>query len=232
MIRIEDALWEKLQKKGFFTNGVANEYLDKVYTKRMYENRIVRIHINGFHLPVQDIRSVFKQTKEEDMELISYYGGCVSYKFGKLDLDKTALNVAFKVTQRLRYVSDEINFKTSEYIDKPINIHRRETDDCDGYAVLSCYVCGLLGIPAFRRYVRAGYYFDKDGNKFGHATFIYLSTRTNDFYPLEGSCLPFETYVDFDKIPLRNNERYKECFWISNEQKSFGTSPLIQLIKW
>ena len=230
MIKIDKELWENLQKKGFFDSPITNQQLSYIYNKKMYETRIVRWRIRGFNLPFYDIREAFKQTKEKDKELIDFYSDCKVMTSGYLDYDKTAIKVAQKVTFRLKYQEDSATYKSDEYWARPIDIHRKTKDDCDGYACLTCYVCGLLGIPSFRRFVRLGYVNDGSG-AIGHATFVYLSTRTNEFYPLEGSYYSALSWMNFDKIPLRNNPFYKETWYLTNEKDSYGTNPLIQIIK-
>lgn len=102
---------------------------------------------------------------------------------------------------------------------------------CEDYAILSCHVCGLLGIPQFRRFVRAGYVTDDSGNELGHATFIYLSTKTNEFYALEGSFYPARSFSKYDEIPLKNRKEYGNTWFIFNEETAYGTNPLVQVIK-
>jgi hypothetical protein len=230
LIKIEKNLWDWLQSKGFFSENDKNDYLKSIYDKRMYKTRLQRWYINGLKFPLQDVKNVFKHTKAEDMALLSYYADCISYTKGHINLDKTAIAVADKVTRRLKYKSDQEVYNKDEYWARPIDIHNKQADDCDGFACLSCYVCGLLGIPSFRRFVRVGMAKTKEGTTFGHATFIYLSTKTNEFYPLEGSLYPADTYIQFDITPLKKNDLYWDTWWITNESDSYGTSPLIQII--
>jgi len=229
MIKFSDKLWKKLQGEDFFAKPMVNKDLAEIFEDQMRAVKLIRYHIKGFNFPLQDIRNVFKQSAEDDAILIDYYKICRTFTDGHLDMDKTAINVAKNVNRRLTYTSDKSNWGQTEYWATPIEIHQKKRDDCDGYAVLTCYVCGLLGIPAYRRFVRAGNVTTDSGKEYGHATFLYLSTRNNCFYPLEGSFYSQRSFNKFDIVPLIHRTEYHNTWWITNEIKSFGTSWLFQI---
>jgi predicted transglutaminase-like cysteine proteinase len=176
----------------------------------------------------QDIRNVFKQTKEEDEELIDYYS---KYIDSDMTLFDKARIIAMKVNRRIEYVSDIINFKQAEYWAKPIEIHQNRLDDCDGYAVLMCYLLRLFGAKEHEVFIRAGYVKGKLGNKFGHANIIIFDENTFLFYPLEGSFYPKESLKNFGKIPLILNPLYLRTWWITNDIYSYSTIPFLRFVR-
>ena len=224
VMKFSDKLWEHLQADGFFEKEEVTTGLDEIFSRVMKGTRIFMWCINGFNNPIKNVRDCFKQKLIEDIELTTYYKGCKAYSHGNLNMDKTAINVAREVNRRLTYTSDKSNWGHSEYWATPIEIHRKKKDDCDGYAVLTCYVCGLLGIPAYRRFVRAGNVTTDSGGNFGHATFVFLSTKNNQLYPLEGSFYSARSFSKYDKVPMVNRKEYTNTWWLTNEVKSFGNS--------
>ena len=208
---------KKFQEKIMKTEGIAD-----LIDAKLHRSRIILYTAWSGLLPT-DIRNVFKQTKDEDKELINYYK---KYVEGLVNWDDMAVELAEAVNQRLRYEGDDNNWGKPEYWASPINIHRRGIDDCDGYAVLTVYLWGLFGIPAYRRFVRAGNV--KEG---GHATAIYLSLKNNEIYPIEGSYYASESIRNFNKIPLYLNTRYGNTWWITNEEKSYSGNWFFKFIK-
>lgn len=201
----------------------ASPELAELFDRRMHRNILVRYNArsDGY----QDIRKVFKQTKEDDQILIDYYKTKITHLN---DWDKLAVELAQLVNRRLTYDYDSNNWGRIEYWASPIEIHKRRIDDCDGYAVLTVYLWGLFGIPAYRRFVRAG----NVNSGEGHATAIYMSLYNNLFYPIEGSYYPKETFQIFKekKFALGQNPRYTKTWWITNENRSYSDKWFFQFI--
>ena len=174
-------------------------------------------------MPV-NIKTVFNQSSIDDNTLITFYK---KYLDTKNDTwDDIAIKLAKAVNKRLTYKNDDVNWGQVEYWASPIEIHNKKQDDCDGYAVLTVYLWGLFGIPAYRRFVRAG---NVVGG--GHATALYLSLATNEIYPLEGSYYASESWKNFNKIPFHVNQKYTNTWWITNENKSYSGSWFLKFIK-
>ena len=195
--------------------------ISEIFDKRLHRSVLVSYSYlsNGY----QDIKKVFKQTQAEDKELINFYKKYINEDD---DWDVIAIKIAKAVNKRLTYKSDSETWGRVEYWASPIDTHRKAYDDCDGFAVLTVYLWGLFGIPAYRRFVRAG---NVVGG--GHATALYLSLADNEFYPIEGSYYASESWKNFNKIPLYKNKKYLDTWWITNEEKSYSGNWFFKFIK-
>jgi len=166
-----------------------------------------------------DIRDVFKVTEAQQFEMYAYFQNVVK---GILSNEDKVLAIAKHITNKMKYVGDPTRYGKPEYWADPYTIFKSWKDDCDGYAVLTCYAWGLVGIPAARRYVAHLDVFYPNGTfAGGHAPAIYWSETTNELYAIEGSFYPQLSWAEFNKIPLRSNERYGQARFYTNEQDSY-----------
>ena len=209
---------KKFQKRLMETSVTVG--FQKLIDERLHRSILVRYNYRA--RGYENIKKVFVQTPAEDAELIAHYRSFIKEDDG---WDEIAIKLAKAVNSRLTYVRDENNWGYTEFWARPIDVHRKKTDDCDGYSVLTVYLWGLFGIPAYRRYVRAG---NVVGG--GHATALYLSLADNEIYPLEGSYYPSETNKNFLKVPLYKNKRYLDTWWITNEKKSYSGSRFFKFV--
>ena len=183
---------------------------------------------NGY----EDIKDVFKVTAKQEIEMSLYFQNLFNQYINTSDItsyDNMALKVADWVTKKTRYVPDLQQQNFEEYWSSPwemyreINITGQLQDDCDGYAVLIVYIWKLMGIPAYRRFVRAGSVFTTKGKyNGGHATAVYLPYRDPlNFYPIEGSYYKSYTNKLFLQTTLEQNKLYGKTWFSTNEERSY-----------
>lgn len=181
---------------------------------------------------MEDIRNVFNVTKAQEDEMRAYFIPIFSKYIDDTDLttyDSVALRVAQWVNTHTIYTIDKTKYNFWEYWNSPYEMfcEIRDTgklrDDCDGYAVLIVYIWKLIGIPAYRRTLRAGMVNDRNGKpKEGHATALYLPYQTpTSFFPLEGSYYAKLTNGLYLDTPLNQNKLYGETWFRTNEVRSY-----------
>jgi len=197
----------------------------------LHKSKIIFYYLNG--KSYSDVRRVFKQTSEADDTLIKYYKPFWDLGTSKWNKIK---RVADAVNGRLTYTSDIDNphYKRFEYWATPIEVHNNEKDDCDGYAVLLCYVLRLLGLGEYDVFVRVGrvkYTNGKLGEK--HANVLVRDEDSMLFFPIEGSWYPNLTSFEFSthKLPFHRHPRYTETEWITNDKFSFANTRWFKWIK-
>lgn len=173
---------------------------------------------------LRNIKTVFNQTKEEDDELIAYYGCYINDEMSTMEKARVIAN---KVNERLYYVHDFTQYKRAEYWAKPIEVHRNKRDDCDGYAVLICYLLRLFGAKDYEVFVCTGYVISGEG----HAYVLVLDINTFMFYPLEGSYYAERTLKEFGQLPHAYNGRYKKVWWMTNDSKSYSKIPWLRFVR-
>ena len=210
------------------------------FKKRMDELGITIPQILGLHKTkivfypfitgkgLQDIRKVFYQTKEEDIELIDYYS---RYVKERMDLKERALVLSAAVNQRVTYLDDKANFKKVEYWARPIETHKSGYDDCDGYSVLICYLLRLFGAKEWEVFVATGWIRYPNGTKLGHAYVIVLDADRMIFFPIEGSFYAKETNKKFWEVPHYNNKKYEDIWFITNDVKSYSRIPWLRFVR-
>lgn len=213
-----------------------DKFLAKLKSSKLNEKNISLPELLGFKKTkivfypfitgrgLKDIRTVFKQSLEEDFKLIDFYGKLIKEN---MTLMQRALIIAKKINSRILYQSDISNYKRAEYWASPIEIHNKQIDDCDGYAVLLCYVLRLLGAKDYEVFVRAGYV----SGQIGHATTVIFDINTCFYYPLEGSFYASRSLKEFGKIPIHLNKRYLKAWWITNDKLSFSKMPLLRFVR-
>jgi len=169
------------------------------------------------------VSSVFKQTDDEDEELIKFYS---RYTDSKMSNMKIAKVLAQAVNARITYKTDMKNYGLMERWVTPIEVHNKKYDDCDGYAVLICHLCRLFGLQEWEVFVRAGDAIVDNGEAFGHANVIVLDRQTLRFYFLEGSFYPDRAFRNFGRRSVIDNGQYGDTWWITNDKGSYGRSSL------
>src|SRR3990167_2828791 len=209
------------------------------FKKRMKELNITVPQILGLHESkivfypfitgkgMQDIREVFKQTKEDDTELMNYYS---KYIRANMDLRERALAISATVNQRITYKNDSSNYKKVEYWAKPIDVHRSGYDDCDGYSVLICYLIRLFGAKEHEVFVATGDINYPDGRTGGHAYVLILDENSLIFYPIEGSFYPNDARKKFWEVPHYLNKRYGKIWFVTNDFKSYSRIPWLRFV--
>ena len=189
-----------------------------------------KVIIWGWNYPfASDVRNVFKQTEEEDQELIDYYSEYINEKMTTMEKAKA---IAVAVNEVMIYGSDTEVWGNLEYWAKPIETHRKQHDDCDGYSNLIVYVCRLFGVQPYEIFTRAGIVTDKNGTTFGHAHPIVFNQEDNQFYVLEGSFNPNEAFLFYGKVPIQENKAYNgETWFITNDLVSYSDYPLLRFVR-
>jgi hypothetical protein len=206
---------EKLRNL-FFGREDFNEEFVK-YINRKCAGRVVRY--NAYSKGYVDVRRVFDVSAEEEQEMREYFLKVVE---GVVDNDERALLIVKHINSRMTYVHDVDNFGFVEYWASPYQIFKSWRDDCDGYAVLTVFAWGLVGIPSGRRYVLAGDVFFSNGSfAGGHAVAVYWSERFNELFALEGSFYPVLSLREYERLPLRLNKRYGRSWFFTNERDSY-----------
>jgi len=217
-----------------FSDLFMNKYLSQLknYFGSIYglhKSKIIFYYLDG--KSYSDVRSVFKQTPEEDDILRKHYQPYWDLGTSKWDSIK---RVTDAVNQRLRYVTDISNYNKFEYWARPIEVHKSRRDDCDGYAVLLCYVLRLMGIGEYDVFVRVGMtkrVDDSAGEK--HANVLVRDENSLLLFPVEGSWYPNLTMLEFilRKFPFFRHPRYTKTEWITNDKLSFANTRWFKLVK-
>ncbi len=174
----------------------------------------------------QDVREVFEQSKLDDTTLIAYYQS--SYLIKGVYWDKIR-NLARAVNARINYKHDSLNWGKTEYWAKPIEVHEKRSDDCDGYSVLITKLLRLLGLSKWEVFTAVGPVYHKTGKREYHAYTIVLDRDSLLFYPVEGSFYPRDNQRELEDIstmkPLITHPRYGIPDWITNDMHSFSRLP-------
>jgi hypothetical protein len=172
-----------------------------------------------------DVKRLFNQDVDDDLILFNYY--LKDLDLLKMGKKKCLEIISDKVNQRMIYTPDIIKYKKPEYWASPIEVHRAQQDDCDGYAVLMCYLCRLLGFSPFEVFVRAGEIVQDNGVIDGHAHLIWFDWDTMEWYPIEGTMYRQRSLNNMGVIPMRKNDNYQGAtYFITNEVLSFSNYPL------
>ena len=168
----------------------------------------------------KDVKTVFKQTKEDDEKLIKYYSPW--WNKGKTRSESVAY-LQEGVNKRINYLDDKTNWGKIEYWASPIEIHERKIDDCDGYAVLLCHLLRLFGFTEYEVFVGKGPVRRISGARGEiHAYCIVLDWDTMFFWAIEGSWYPSLSVKDWKQKTnhLTVNDRYIELEWMTNDKIS------------
>ena len=170
---------------------------------------------------VSDIRHLFATTSEEDNELFNYYlKGIEVSTLGKLGALR---RIAERVNKHLTYQSDQKTYGKPEYWASPMQIHKKAIDDCDGSALLICYLARLIGFSPLEIFVRAG-----DTAAGPHAHVIWFDWDLKEWFPVEGSLNAKECLGLLGRVPMRYNPTYQDqsTYYITNDELSFSTYPI------
>jgi len=226
--------WSKALRDLFFRRDDFIPLLEKYHISKRHKIKFTRYNArsNGF----EDIRNVFKYkndggeiTKTEENEMKEYFNKILRQKnWQDLEIDDKVLKMCGWLNNKFRYTSDKSYYGKYEFWSSPWDLYVQLRDkgyikgDCDDYSVLFCCVAKYLGVPACRRFVRAGDVYDKNGNYAGgHATFIYYNERYNEMFPIEGSYYPKYINSLYEKIPLKDNKIYGRTWFFTNEEKTY-----------
>lgn len=187
------------------------------------ESKVITYHYKYPFL--NDIKNVFKQTEREDKELMKYYASDIKEDMKLMDKAKV---LALAVNKRIRYKTDTKVYGRLEYWASPIEVHKKRYDDCDGYAVLLCYLLRLFGAQPWEVFVRAGDVKNYEGEIIGHAHVLVYNIEDNNYYPLEGSFYPNENIEKFGIVPIQDNNLYNEqdTWFITNDLISYSNYKL------
>ena len=208
-------------------NLYSKKFLDLAMEKvlNLYPSNVIRWKFRPPFL--EDIRKVFVQTEEEDKILTDYY-----YKFvkDKKTIMEKAKALAIAVNSRIKYQPDIEVYKNIEYWVSPMQVHNKRIDDCDGYAVLLCYLIRLFGAAPWEVFVRAGDAVHPDGRIEGHANVLVLDINKMTFYYLEGSFYPDRSLRQFGLLSAIDNLSYKNTWFITNDLISYSHTPWIKFV--
>lgn len=210
--------------KNVYSERFLNLAMEKVLG--LYSSRVIMWGLDYPYL--KNVRTVFIQTEKDDNILLDYYSKFINKKMTIMEKAK-ALAVA--VNSRIKYMSDIQTYKKLEKWVTPIEVHNKKIDDCDGYAVLICYLLRLFGAAPWEVFVRAGDAIHPDGRVEGHANVLVFDIHNMTFYYLEGSFYPEENLKFFGRLPASNNHRYKDTYFVTNDLVSYSTTPWIKLIR-
>lgn len=223
--------WSKALIDRFFGRDTEYESLFKQYVNDKFGSSI-HMRYNYRNGTYEDISNVFITTNEQEKEMLDYFKPIFSPYIETKNVssyDNMCLRIAEWVNKHAIYVDDKTRYAKEEYWASPYELFTqiRDTgkfsDDCDGYAVLIVYIWKLMGIPSYRRFVRAGTVYYTNGQfAGGHATPIYLPySDPVNYYPLEGSFYADMTNKKFLVTPLSMNKTYGDTWFICNEDNSY-----------
>lgn len=125
------------------------------------------------------------------------------------------------VVEKAHYQYDSERWGSNEYWSSPYDLWAQYQeygyfiDDCDGWAALLYWAMRLIGVPAYRVYVRAGMARQRNGQMFGHANILYFPVFQAPAY-IEGSFYPQENHREWLEFGV-NNERYPGTWFLFNE---------------
>jgi len=226
--------WSKALRDLFFRREDFIPKLEKYHIAKRFETKYIRYNArsNGF----EDIRKIFKYTNDgieitefQKQEMKEYFLKIIRQKnWQDLEIDDKVLKIAEWLNNKIRYRTDESVYGKLEFWSSPwdLFVQLRDKgyieDDCNGYACLFVYVWGLIGVPACRRFVRAGDVYDLNGKYAGgHASAVIWNERYNEMFPIEGSYYASNVNSNYEKIPLRDNKLYGKTWFFTNEEKSY-----------
>ncbi len=165
-------------------------------------------------LGVVEVKQLLNINESEIDELL----GVVVNIVNLLDTDDMkVIKIAKFVNKHITYKFDINNYNRNEYWASPYEVYKRKIDDCDGYAFLILKLMELAGIPAYRRKISAG----STRGYGGHAYILYLSRKDNEWYVIEGSLRPDESFLSFGIMPHRERGIYRKMWFTFNEEKSW-----------
>lgn len=215
-------IFSKAFIKRFFYKLGFNKHFDDYFSKRM---RTQKVFYNIYSKEYQDVRDCFKTTDEQRQEMSEYFNNLVK----RIEMnDEKALYVAKHLTSKFKYEYDDVLYSVPEYWAPPYMTFKKilageKCGDCDDLANLTVYAWGLIGIPAGRRYTRAGDVNNLHGEYAGgHATAVYWSEEYNRLFALEGTFNAPNSYINYRKTPIEDNNIYKGRHWFwTNEKYSY-----------
>ena len=204
------------------------EYSDKLieHASQVFGLGKSKVIVWSIRMPfLWDVKRVFEHTEEENQELIDYYKPFLKEGMSKKEQVKA---IALVVNKRITYEQDLVTYTKVEWWARPIEVHRKQVDDCDGYAVLICYVLRLLGFAPWEIFVRAGDCVIDDGTLCGHAHVMWFDYDVGEWYPVEGSFYPNRCLNSLGVVAMRDNANYglQKTWFITNDKLSYSGYPL------
>lgn len=132
-------------------------------------------------------------------------------KLKAINDDETMMNIFKYVIELIKYVADN-----GEYWKDPEVTFYEKTGDCEDGALLIISIARILGIPAYKIKLCAGFV-DLNKQLTGHAYIIYLA-EDNNWYPIDWCYYPQKSVLEFKKIKHSERKEYKEIWWTVNDQ--------------
>lgn len=134
--------------------------------------------------------------------------------------DGKALAILKLVKKRITYKSDKHTYNAAEYWQHPELTWQKGIWDCEDGALLIASLMRMVGIPAYRVKVCAGWVETK-GGRGGHAYVIYLADN-NEWYVLDWCYYGNESISNFLVTPHKSNPKYQEIWWTFNDKYTWA----------
>lgn len=131
--------------------------------------------------------------------------------------DEIVIKTLKEVKKLLNYKGDLETKKKTEFWQSPDETFQSKTGDCEDGALLLISLLRIIGIPAYRIKLCAGYV--KNGD--GHAYAIYLADDDN-WYTLDWCYFGNESINNFKKKPHKDNTNYGKIWWTANDKYTWA----------
>jgi len=138
----------------------------------------------------------------------------------KGNYDQQALALLKFVISHMTYVGDEKLYDRPEFWQNPEITLAMGRGDCEDGALLLASLMRVVGIPAFRVKLCAGWVKTKEGQE-GHAYVIYLA-EDSKWYTLDWCYWPEASTFSFNKNPHSENADYNDIWWTANDQYTWA----------
>jgi hypothetical protein len=144
--------------------------------------------------------------------------------------DDTVVNIIKWVHANIKYTSDKLQYKTTEYWATVQETILSRMGDCDDGAILTFCMCRAAGIPESRVFIATGEVDDFQGGTAGHCWVRYVSDKYQlvvyylDWcYLYSGTRIPKRTaYMEDDnRIAIPTNSSYLNYWFIANDKGGF-----------
>ena len=161
---------------------------------------------------LEDLQKFMKKCMEDEVLEKKAH---VEFDFFSKDYDYIAVNILRYVHNILTYKRDQEVWNVPEYWQTARTTYNKRTGDCEDGAILILTLARLVGIPANRIFLNAGYVKYRN-KKVGHAYVTYLGDDAVEYI------LDWCYFYDSRRIPTRKrnwyDDRYYPCWFKVNDK--------------
>lgn len=157
-----------------------------------------------------------EQIENPDPEVLKLAKSFTKHK----NSDKIIIEILNWVYTHIKYRSDEANFGKVEYWATASETLKKGSDDCDGINALIYVLFRLASneVSDMTFFSCIGDVKLPDGTITGHYWNIYFSTKTDEWYAIDGTYNPNLNPINYGRRPFRIGNSYLKVWYMFNQK--------------